>query len=326
MSAAAAIGAGVLGQGVAFAHALAQARALRLPHALLVTGAMGTGKTLASRALAQALLCEGPQPASACGACTPCRKVAQDQHPDLLLLTVPEDKTEIPVEHVRELQSHLQLHALEGRARVALVDPADALNEQGQNALLKTLEEPGTNTFLLLPTSQPEALLPTVRSRVGRLALRPLEPAGLAQLLAARGHPDREKNALAAEAARGSLGRAEVLVAEDLAALVALADQALVGDPQESAPALARRALAGASGRAQVEARARHFLHLVRWRLLARVGAALAAGDDPAYCPGPLDRWISQGETLCDIETDLDLSVPPEQALTGALLRLQDCS
>jgi DNA polymerase-3 subunit delta' len=144
----------------------------RLPHALLLLGTPGIGKSRFAGALAAALLCETPMPdRRACGRCDACGWVAADTHPDLRRLSLLIDEKdgkqarEIKVEQVRELAEFLVVGAHRGGRRVVLIDPADAMNMVTDNAMLKSLEEPGDGLVFLLVTSRPDAIPPTIRSR-----------------------------------------------------------------------------------------------------------------------------------------------------------------
>jgi DNA polymerase-3 subunit delta' len=210
----------------------------RLHHAYLLGGPEGVGKGTAARLLAQAANCEGPAapgeglPDDACGACPPCRKIARGTHPDVFLLEEERvmakagrwepkggrtPSREIVVDQVRDLVDHrLSMRRFEGRRRVVLIDPADAMNVQAQNALLKTLEEPPEATTLVLVSSSPDALLPTIRSRCLRVTFAPLPEAVIRARLEAAGQPP-EAARLAAALSGGSLSRALGLDAEVLA-------------------------------------------------------------------------------------------------------------
>jgi DNA polymerase-3 subunit delta' len=195
------------------AEPLAKALATHRGHALLVHGTPGVGAMAFALTLAQAWLCEdetgGPRP---CGRCGSCRLVQSRVHPDLTVLLpetlrrehewpLPDDRADsdeskrkpsrqIRIDEVRLLIERLTRTSARGRAKVALLHPAEALNMQSANALLKTLEEPAPGTRLLLTTSDPATLLPTVRSRCQLLRLA--EPAADVALawLQARGLPD----------------------------------------------------------------------------------------------------------------------------------------
>ncbi|MGA9853443.1 MAG: DNA polymerase III subunit delta' [Gammaproteobacteria bacterium] len=137
----------------------------KLPHALMITGAAGTGKELFARAFAALALCRHPESGRACGRCPSCHQFAAGAHPDYHFVTVPEDKTGILVEQIRELARELVLTSQHGGRKIAVLSPADAMNVNAANSLLKTLEEPTAETLLMLVTARPARLPATVRSR-----------------------------------------------------------------------------------------------------------------------------------------------------------------
>ena len=148
------------------------------PHALLLDGPRGIGKRTLACNFARALLCENPgTDGSACGVCASCRYVVAGQHPDLQLIEpfVIDDDGEIkvqdpiPVDRIRALIEWVHLTSHRGRAKVAVIVPAEAMNPQAANALLKTLEEPPPATYLLLVAHQPGRVPATLRSRCRRL-------------------------------------------------------------------------------------------------------------------------------------------------------------
>ena len=193
-----------------------------LHHAYLFGGPAGVGKGTAARLLAQAANCERGD-ADPCGACGPCRKIAGRTHPDVIELQAERTMAkegrwepkggrapskDIVVDQVRDLVDHrLAMKRFEGRRRFVIIDPADAMNPQAQNALLKTLEEPPDDTTLVLVASNPDALLPTVRSRCARVPFAPLPDALVAQRLVAAGLAPEEARGEALLAG-GSIGRA----------------------------------------------------------------------------------------------------------------------
>lgn len=153
----------------------------RVAHAYLFEGPDGVGKRLVALGLARALLCQTGQ---GCGDCSPCRKVDHNNHPDIHLLDA--EGATIKIDQVRALQKQLSLRPLEGKYRVCLIDGAELLNPAAANALLKTLEEPQPNTVMILLSSQPEALLATIRSRCQRLPFQRLPKQRLTEILAKR--------------------------------------------------------------------------------------------------------------------------------------------
>ncbi len=153
------------------------AETAQLPHALLLSGHAGIGKERLASAFAARLLCQVPSLQGACGRCKSCNLLNSGAHPDLMWLTPETDaKTEktakfIKVDQVRELVGFAEKSAQMGGYRVVIITPAHLLNVQAANALLKTLEEPGSRTLILLVSSQPLSLSATIRSRCQQLAL-----------------------------------------------------------------------------------------------------------------------------------------------------------
>ena len=156
-----------------------QARREQLPHSLLLIGQKGLGKFELARQFAASLLCETPQPdGKACGKCLACNWYAQGNHPDFRLLqpdalndeVEAEDgkkkaSQQITIDQVRGLDEFLNVGTHRGGLRIVVVYPAEAMNRNTANALLKTLEEPAASTLFLLVSSEPMRLLPTIRSR-----------------------------------------------------------------------------------------------------------------------------------------------------------------
>jgi DNA polymerase-3 subunit delta' len=135
----------------------------RLSHAILIHASPGIGGDWLAAWIARLALCTGHAPP--CGKCTACQRVRALQHPDLSLVQPEEDSTQIRIEQVRDLSQELALTSHQGRGKVAIVTPADALNRFAANALLKTLEEPAPETVLVLVAAHPSRLPPTIRSR-----------------------------------------------------------------------------------------------------------------------------------------------------------------
>jgi DNA polymerase-3 subunit delta' len=164
----------------------------RLPHALLLSGPRGIGKLALARAFAESLLCEHPLPSqAACGSCLACGWLAQGNHPDFRWVR-PEalakeqggnDGTnesgeggkkkqpsrQIVIDQIRALDDFLHVGTHRQGMRVILLDPAEAMNRNTANSLLKSLEEPAPSTLFLLVSDEPERLLPTIRSRCQQL-------------------------------------------------------------------------------------------------------------------------------------------------------------
>ena len=153
----------------------------RLPNALLIKGAQGIGKLDLAMNFARSMLCEKPQAdGAACQECDSCHWFEQDSHPDFRLiqpdaLSAAEDAEEKPggkkpsreisVDQIRDLSNFANLSAHCGGYRIVVIHPAEAMNQNAANSLLKTLEEPTDKLLFLLVTNKPQQLLPTILSR-----------------------------------------------------------------------------------------------------------------------------------------------------------------
>lgn len=154
------------------------------PHAWLLFGAEGTGKLAFAENLAQALLCEQPSADhTPCQHCPSCCLFIQHTHPDYLLLQ-PEaqdgserKRTQIKVEAIRQILDFVHLSAHRGGRRVVVIEPAESMNPQAANALLKVLEEPPAGVVFLLVSHHKDRLLPTIKSRCCLLAMPTPTPA-----------------------------------------------------------------------------------------------------------------------------------------------------
>lgn len=203
-------------------------RSGRTHHAYLFEGPEGVGKERAARALAARLLCsaDAPPDADACGACAPCQLVAADNHPDLHVIhrglhryhpdaTIRKSKgLFLVVDVVRQFLIERAASAPNlGRARVFIIRDAERMNDEAQNALLKTLEEPPGHSRLLLVSAAPLRLLPTIRSRCQRIQFDLLPTSFIEERLADRSNrgagvtPADDVRALA-RLSGGSLGLA----------------------------------------------------------------------------------------------------------------------
>lgn len=147
----------------------------RLPHALLITGVPGIGKLHFAEAFVAALLCEN-EGTGACGTCRGCRLLAAGSHPDRIAVRPEEEGKAIPVAAVRGLIERLSLRPQYGPWQVALIEPAERMNANAANALLKTLEEPNAGTLLILVSARPSQLPATIRSRCQQVTLAAPDP------------------------------------------------------------------------------------------------------------------------------------------------------
>jgi len=147
----------------------AQHQQQRLPHALLLCGEPGLGKAQFSKALGQYLLCQKPRLSEqlllSCGCCKGCLLNDQGSHPDLVEITPEAQGKPIKVDQIRELVSTVHLSAQQGGYRIVILGPAEAMNVNAANALLKALEEPGERTLFILYSHLPGRIVATIRSR-----------------------------------------------------------------------------------------------------------------------------------------------------------------
>jgi DNA polymerase-3 subunit delta' len=204
-----------------------------LPQSLIFSGPEGTGKRLAAVGLAQTINCLNrvshpgggagdDLPVDACGECTACRRIAQGNHPDVIVTEVGANLNDI-----RGMIESAGYRPFEGKHRVFVLDDADRLSSEIQNALLKTLEEPPPSSSFVLVTSRPELLLPTVRSRCPMLRFGRLPADEVEQLLRDKHGLDAARAREAALAGEGSVGRALMEASDEGAATRGLVEQAL---------------------------------------------------------------------------------------------------
>ena len=179
-----------------------------ISHFYLISGPAGSGKRTLAKLLSAAILCQGSR--KPCGSCGPCRKVLEGSHPDVITVTDPEHKN-VAVRIVREMRDDMFIRPNESDYKIYLFP--QELGVEGQNALLKILEEPPAYGVFILLTDNPEKLLPTVRSRCTELKLLSLPENILAPELR-RLFPDAQKEDIAGAIARsgGLLGQAKELL------------------------------------------------------------------------------------------------------------------
>ena len=219
----------------------------RLPHGLIFAGPAGVGKATTAAALAALFLCEKPKGDAPCGRCDSCHVFDAGNHPDYHVVTKEliryHDKTgkskgiDLSINVIRpEVIDPAGRKAAMGRGKAFVIEQAELMNPQAQNALLKTLEEPAGRTVVILLTDQPAALLPTIRSRCQTVRFKPLDEAVVKRELEKRG----VQKATAADAsvlAGGSLGVALKWVEDGVVAaakeLTAQLDRLSAGRPPE---------------------------------------------------------------------------------------------
>jgi DNA polymerase-3 subunit delta' len=227
----------------------------RVPQSLIFAGPEGVGKRAVALALAQAVNCperaaRGPKKAAGddgCGVCSTCQRIARGIHSDVVVVDKG-DEASIKIAAVRErVLQVVGYRPFEAARRVFIIDPADEMGVEAQDALLKTLEEPPPSAILILITAYPDTLLPTIQSRCRRLRFGPLSEADVARVLVERAGVDNTKARALAAVSAGSVGRAlaaqegELDQDRDAAfALVAAARGTRVTDRLKAAAAFAK--------------------------------------------------------------------------------------
>jgi len=181
----------------------------KFPHAVIFSGAEGIGKRLAAEICAAALLCENQVDGSPCGVCENCRLVAAHSHPDFYIVEAEETKTarNIKIGQIRALQTEAALRPINSARRVVILDGAELMNNAAANCLLKTIEEPPSQTIFILLTASRSSLLMTIRSRCMTVNFDKLPPEKIRDALIARGVDIQEAQRLSV-IADGSFGRA----------------------------------------------------------------------------------------------------------------------
>lgn len=188
-------------------------------HGYLFAGPEGVGKKQTALALAQYLNCSQPDMAAAesCGHCPSCIKIQQLEHPDVLM--VEPTGTSIKIEQIRLINAKASLRSYEGKYKIILINDAHLMTTEAANSLLKTLEEPVSDTVFVLVTAQPQQLPVTIISRCQQISFKPLSLPILEDILRTA-HPELgSRVGLAAALAQGSASHGlELLAADELSA------------------------------------------------------------------------------------------------------------
>jgi DNA polymerase III subunit delta' len=327
----------ILGQEWVVSHLKTAILRKRLAHAYLFLGPEGVGRESTARVLAAALNCQEPlEDGDACGTCASCRRLAAGTHPDFLVITLTPDalqklQPQIKIGQIREFRRVTAYPPYGDGWRVILIKPAEAMNEEAANALLKTLEEPPERHLLVLAAQCEADLLPTIVSRCHKLAFAPLPAAMIAGELERRRSLALEQAQLLAALSGGSLGRALLL---DPEAILAQRRQVLT-DLEALSVGSASFALDWAQRLAKNRPELDNFLSLARlWYrdlLLCRfqAPAALLAHQDllpdlaDKAAAVPPETWFRHFTALGLAQRHLHANLNPELTLDILGLRLQ---
>ncbi len=195
----------------------------RLPGAMLFVGEEGVGKKLFALEVARALNCRSPQGIEGCGRCSACKRIFEINYPassdpvdwipmiwtnhrDVGMVVAP--KRVLRVDQMRQIEREANFRPMEGNARFFIVDEAEKFNDASANALLKVLEEPPSTSHLILITSRPAMLFPTILSRCQMIRFAPLSPAEIEGYLTSNKLVEPKAATVRARAAAGSISRA----------------------------------------------------------------------------------------------------------------------
>jgi DNA polymerase-3 subunit delta' len=297
----------------------------RLPHGLIFAGPVGVGKATAG-ALGALLLCENPKDTAPCGKCPSCVAFGANTHPDYHVVTKEliryHDKTgkskgiDLSIHVLRpEVIEPAGRKTVMGRAKVFVIEQAELMNPQAQNALLKTLEEPHGRTAIILLTDSPGSLLPTIRSRCQTLRFAPIPEDVVRQQLESRGI-DRALAIQAAALTHGSLGVGlkwiEDGVIEPATDLSNQIDAAFDGKPPADLPAFLKNAAEAYAKRqlerdelASKDQATREALNLYFMIAADRARRRLAS----QAAPGELERACAVIDSIARAENYLDSNV-----------------
>lgn len=281
----------------------------RLGTSFLFVGPKGIGKFTFAMRLAQALLCreQDSRELDPCGRCESCLLVESRTHPDVMVVSRPPEKADVPLElligdkkhRMREGLCHqIGLKPFMGGRKVAVIDDADYLNAEGANCLLKTLEEPPPRSVLILIGTSAAKQLPTIRSRCQIVRFRPLPKDAIARLLVEQGLvSDAEEAGRLAAQSEGSLERAAELAEPGIQPfrenLLAGLAEPLPNGPRLSAAVLAFTEDAGR----EPALRRRRLAQAVRlamefYRRITRTAAGGAPSSDDPSSDGPVANQL----------------------------------
>jgi DNA polymerase-3 subunit delta' len=205
----------------------------RVPNSLLFAGPEGVGKRQFAIELAKAFLCREPVDGEPCGVCPSCKRadvfvfpksekgddydfVFFSEHPDLGMV-IP-FRRNVRIDAIRALEKEANFRPYESSVRFFIVDDAEKMADPAANALLKTLEEPAATTYIILITSRPDSLLPTIRSRCQTVRFAPVADSEIEEFLIRDRAFSHDEARVASRASRGSVGRALTINAAAFAA------------------------------------------------------------------------------------------------------------
>lgn len=197
----------IIGHDMVKKHLQKAVESKKISHAYILSGEEGTGRKMLAKAFAMTLLCETSDE-EPCMQCHSCKQFLSGNHPDVIWVT-HEKPASIGVDDIREqLNDTIMIRPYSSEYKIYIMDEAEKMTIQSQNALLKTIEEPPAYAVIILVTTNPEAFLPTILSRCIQLKLRPLKDHTISSYLIEELKIAEEKADIYAAFARGNLGKA----------------------------------------------------------------------------------------------------------------------
>lgn len=187
----------------------------KISHAYLIQGEKLSGKKMIADIFARALQCEAEEGEKPCNRCRSCKQALNRNHPDIIYVE-HEKPNVISVDNIRQqINADIAIKPYSGERKIYIVDEAQKMNVQAQNALLKTLEEPPEYAVILLLTTRTEAMLPTILSRCVTLNIRPVHEEEIKNVLMRKVKVPDYRAGLCASFSRGNVGRAAALASDE---------------------------------------------------------------------------------------------------------------
>lgn len=203
----------VVGQEQIVEHLKAAVKMKKVSHAYILQGERSSGKEFIAKVFAMALQCER-QGGDPCGECRSCRQAAGGNHPDIIRVSHEKPNT-IGVEDIRKVTSDIAIKPYSSDKKIYIINEAEKMTVQAQNALLKTLEEPPEYAVILLLTTNVEALLPTIQSRCVLLTMKPVRDDAVKKFLMENLMIPEYKADVCVAFARGNVGKAKALASSE---------------------------------------------------------------------------------------------------------------
>ena len=186
----------------------------RVSHAYIIAGEEGSGRNTLAYCFAKTLQCESGG-TEACGTCKSCKQAESGNHPDIIYISTEGDNI-ISVGKIRDqLVGSMEIKPYSSRYKIYIIKEAEKMMEDAQNALLKTIEEPPEYGIVIIITSQPEKLLPTIRSRCVMVSTKPVKEKDIHDYLVSKYSVSEDKATFAIEYAQGNLGKAILLASNE---------------------------------------------------------------------------------------------------------------